>query len=203
MNPPSVSKEERQEQIINAAIICFSRKGYHLTTMDDIVAESGLSKGSLYWHFKNKKDVLISAMKWYFDQIAVNLLPVIDQIPSVTDRLQTLLAIFAGVMASDEPFLRVFIDFYAQSRHDSEFEKALQDMMYPYLDLITAHIQQGVDNGELKPINARQLAVSLMAAYDGMFLYVTLLGSDKFDWQAVGLQFGRILMDGLRAEPQS
>ena len=48
MTPPSASKEERRAQILQAALTCFARKGYHLTTMDDIVAESGLSKGSLY-----------------------------------------------------------------------------------------------------------------------------------------------------------
>ena len=38
---------ERRTQIIQAAIACFLHKGYNNTTMDDIVAEGGLSKGSL------------------------------------------------------------------------------------------------------------------------------------------------------------
>jgi len=197
MTPPPVSKEERQEQIINAAIACFSRKGYHLTTMDDIVAESGLSKGSLYWHFKNKKDVLISAMKWYFDQLAGSLLPMIDGVPSVVQQLDMLFGVFNQVLASDEPILRVFIDFYAQSRHDIEFEQVLRDLMYPYIDVIGEHIQRGVDRGELKPIDARQLAVAMMATYDGLFLYAMMLGHVDFDWQAVGRQFARVIMAGL------
>lgn len=200
MTPPPVSKEERQEQIINAAIACFSRKGYHLTTMDDIVTESGLSKGSLYWHFKNKKDVLISAMKWYFDTLASTLLPIIDGIPTVVQQLDILFDLFNQVLASDEPILRVFIDFYAQSRHDVEFEQALHQMMNPYIDVIGQHIQRGVDRGELKPVGARQFAVSVMAAYDGMFLYAMMLGHDAFDWQAIGRQFARIIMAGLVAE---
>ena len=47
---PDVS-EERRGQIIEAALACFTRKGYANTTIDDIVAESGLSKGAIYWYF--------------------------------------------------------------------------------------------------------------------------------------------------------
>ena len=43
---------ERRQQILSAAMTCFIAKGYHRATMDDIVVESGLSKGTLYWYFK-------------------------------------------------------------------------------------------------------------------------------------------------------
>jgi AcrR family transcriptional regulator len=58
---PDVSAE-RHAQIIKAALACFSRKGYTNTTMDDIVAESGLSKGSLYWYFDSKDDLFAQAV---------------------------------------------------------------------------------------------------------------------------------------------
>ena len=50
------SPEVRRAQILDAAQTCLARSGYHLTTMDDVVRESGLSKGSLYWHFDSKED---------------------------------------------------------------------------------------------------------------------------------------------------
>ena len=52
---PEVSKE-RTKQILDAAVKVFSRSGFQQASMDDIVAESGLSKGALYWYFKSKDD---------------------------------------------------------------------------------------------------------------------------------------------------
>ncbi len=198
MTPPAVSRAERREQIMQAAIACFARKGYHLTTMDDIVAESGLSKGSLYWHFKNKKDLFVTIMKWYFERMAAELVPVIEQIPSVVDRLKMMVAAFAEMAASDDPLLSVFIDFYAQTRYDEDIRRETYKIMETYITLIAQNIRQGIDAGELRPLDARQVAVAMMAAFDGLFLYQMLLG-DAFDWRAVGLQFGDVILNGLRA----
>ena len=62
MSPKADVSTERKQQIYQAALACFNRKGYHLTTMDDIVIESGLSKGALYWYFDSKKALFISLL---------------------------------------------------------------------------------------------------------------------------------------------
>ncbi len=61
--------EARREQILQAALSCFGRKGYHASTMDDLVRASGLSKGSLYWHFRSKEEVFLAL----FDAFAAGL----------------------------------------------------------------------------------------------------------------------------------
>jgi len=58
---PKVSKEHqesRRNQIIEAAVKCISRKGFHQTSMEDIVAESGLSHGAIYVYFKSKEEII-------------------------------------------------------------------------------------------------------------------------------------------------
>ncbi len=199
MTPPSVSKEERREQIIRAAVACFARKGYHLTTMDDIVAESGLSKGSLYWHFKNKKDLLIKVMGWYFDQMVADAEPVLAQISDAVEQLKMVLLMFSQVMASDDPLLKIFVDFYAETRSDPDVLNALRRTMEPYFETIGGIIRQGIDDGKLKPVDPRQMTASLMAAFDGMFLYRMILG-DMLDWQATAQQFSEVILAGLQAK---
>jgi AcrR family transcriptional regulator len=48
----------RNEQILDAAWICFARKGYYETTMQDIADEAGLSAGAIYRYFPGKEAVL-------------------------------------------------------------------------------------------------------------------------------------------------
>jgi AcrR family transcriptional regulator len=62
------SPEVRRGQILDAAQACLARSGYHQTTMDDLVRESGLSKGSLYWHFESKEEVLLALFDRYTDE---------------------------------------------------------------------------------------------------------------------------------------
>ncbi|HEY9102957.1 TetR family transcriptional regulator [Chitinimonas sp.] len=52
---------ETREQLLDAAERVFCSKGVAQTTLDDIAREAGLTRGALYWHFKNKTD-LFSAM---------------------------------------------------------------------------------------------------------------------------------------------
>ena len=49
---------ERRAQILQAAATVFARSGVNGARMDDIVAESGLSKGSLYWYFDSKQEIV-------------------------------------------------------------------------------------------------------------------------------------------------
>jgi AcrR family transcriptional regulator len=48
----------QRERILDAALTCFAREGFHAATMQDIVAESGLSPGAIYGYFKGKTDVV-------------------------------------------------------------------------------------------------------------------------------------------------
>jgi TetR/AcrR family transcriptional regulator, transcriptional repressor of aconitase len=48
----------QRERILDAALTCFAREGFHAATMQDIVAESGLSPGAIYGYFKGKTEVV-------------------------------------------------------------------------------------------------------------------------------------------------
>lgn len=58
---PRVSEEHlerRRQQILDAAQLCFARKGFYETSMQDIFSESGLSAGAVYRYFKSKDDII-------------------------------------------------------------------------------------------------------------------------------------------------
>jgi AcrR family transcriptional regulator len=58
---PKVSPEHlaaRRQQILDAALVCFDRAGFHRTSMQDIFDESGLSVGAVYRYFASKEDIV-------------------------------------------------------------------------------------------------------------------------------------------------
>ena len=59
---PKVTEEyraARRDEIIRAALAAFRRKGFQAASMADIIAESGLSAGAIYGHFKGKSDIVL------------------------------------------------------------------------------------------------------------------------------------------------
>lgn len=48
---------ETRAQIIDAAELCFSRKGVAHTSLADIAKRAGVTRGAIYWHFENKDEL--------------------------------------------------------------------------------------------------------------------------------------------------
>jgi AcrR family transcriptional regulator len=68
---PKVSAEHRaarRRQILDAAARCFARDGFHRTSMQDIVGESGISAGLVYRYFAGKDDMITAIVTEWHDQ---------------------------------------------------------------------------------------------------------------------------------------
>jgi AcrR family transcriptional regulator len=68
---PKVSEEHlaaRRRQILDAAAACFARDGFHRTSMQDIVRESGISAGLVYRYFAGKDDMIAAIVTEWHDQ---------------------------------------------------------------------------------------------------------------------------------------
>ncbi|HKC49666.1 MAG TPA: helix-turn-helix domain-containing protein, partial [Myxococcota bacterium] len=49
-----------RDAILDAALRCFAKRGYHETSVDDIAARARLSKGAIYWHFAGKRELFLA-----------------------------------------------------------------------------------------------------------------------------------------------
>jgi AcrR family transcriptional regulator len=198
---PDVS-EERKAQIYQAALACFGSKGYHLTTMDDIVAESGLSKGTLYWYFKSKKELFISLFQEVMGQlgqawegIAAN------QETSATEKLHASLALFRAGLGEMVPFFGMMMEAWAQTRYDEDVEGLIAELYEPYLNIMSGIIEEGIAKGEFHVESARAMALVIMTLFDGITL---ALGTGLWhgDWDALMDAAGELVLRGLGVEAQ-
>lgn len=57
--------QDKKKQILDAAIRCFARKGFNATSIQEIVDELGMAKGSIYFYFKSKDDLFVSVIEYY------------------------------------------------------------------------------------------------------------------------------------------
>ncbi len=194
--PRSSQAEERRKQIMDAALACFARKGYHKTTMDDIVAESGLSKGSLYWYFKNKDDLFLSLIKSYFLDISQDVVATLEQHTTASDKLRAVAQEMVEFFRATEDFFNVFFEFWMQSALNEELNQLFSNVLVQYREVIAGIIIEGIDAGEFKAVDARQLAWSVMAVYDGLAFY-SMLMPDEIDMEQASQVFIETFLGGL------
>jgi AcrR family transcriptional regulator len=194
---PDVSAE-RRAQIIEAALACFSRKGYHNTTMDDIVAESGLSKGSLYWYFESKDDLFASALTSVFVDVGQEAVAALEQCTSASDKMREVARAATGFSRAAEGLFNLFLEFWASSPRREEASQLWVGLLAQYKDVVVEIIEEGIQTGEFRPVDAEQLVWAMMAAYDGLAAYIMLMPG--LDLDRISQVFVETLLGGLMIE---
>ncbi|WP_123041096.1 TetR/AcrR family transcriptional regulator [Cohnella candidum] len=61
--------QKKKLQILEAAMRLFARQGFHATSIQEIVDELGMAKGSIYFYFKSKDELLLSIFEYYGEQL--------------------------------------------------------------------------------------------------------------------------------------
>src|SRR5258708_10698869 len=110
------SNPDRRSQILDAALVCFAKRGFHQASMHDISAEAGISVGLIYRYFENKEAV-ISAMADRHKKEIQNVLERAKQAPTLLESLEVL---FTAHCCESEPQIQsaFVVDLYAEaSRH--------------------------------------------------------------------------------------
>jgi AcrR family transcriptional regulator len=165
---PRVDPAERRDEIVQAAMRCFARTGYHGTSMDDIVAESGLSKGTLYWHFENKQALFLAMLEAAFEGYYEAFGAVITGGGAASERVRQLTKLTLKVFMDEKKLAELVVDFWAESRRDEAINQFFRDIYQPYIDTLARIVEQGIERGEFRQVDARIVASALAAMFDGL-----------------------------------
>jgi AcrR family transcriptional regulator len=194
---PDVSVE-RRAQIIEAALACFMRKGFNNTTMDDIVTESGLSKGSLYWYFESKDELFSEALMSLFAQVGEETFVAVAQCTTASDKLRALGQAAVKICRLLEGYFGLFLEFWASSSQREKTGQFWLTALEQYMGIVVGIVEEGVESGEFKPVDAEALAWAMMAAYDGLAAYSMFM--PDLDLERISQVFVETLLHGLEVE---
>ena len=169
--PPRIASSVRRAEIMDAAMRCLQRTGYRKLSMDDIVKESGLSKGTIYWHFKNKKELFITLFEGMLSQAVTGFTPLLANDMPASERLYSILSSVSQVADEELQFASLPLTLITELLNDDDFIERYQTIINNLAEEIMAIIQQGIDAGEFKEVDIFETAWAFMSAYDGLLLY--------------------------------
>jgi len=199
---PKVSEAHRSEvrdRILNATERTLARKGLLDLSLDDVVESSGLSKGAIYGHFRNKEDLLLSV---HDREIARRYAEVQARFASDTSARQRLVALtdaFLSPMAeAKRPAMRAFIEFLVATPRSRRGRSRLDHRYQEDLRVLASIVEEGVRAGELREdLDPRAVAAVLAAFIDGLSLDWALTTGAEPTWTFVGPTLTKILFEGL------
>ena len=166
---PDVS-EERKAQILEAATEVFSRSGFHKARMDDIAKQAGLSKGALYWYFDSKDAIIQGLMDRMFAREFEQMGALIDADIPAKQKLEYYLELAVQDITRFEALLPIMYEFWAMLLRKRRVKEVLGRYYKGFFDLVIPIIQQGIDNGEFREVNAEDVAVTIGAFIEGLFV---------------------------------
>lgn len=79
---------KKKEDILRTAVSILAEKGYHGTTMEDIAASLLMTKGSVYYYFKDKQDLLYQSQKMLLQRSLGNIETVQQENSPIADKLR-------------------------------------------------------------------------------------------------------------------
>jgi AcrR family transcriptional regulator len=198
MSPKPDVSIERKNQIVEAAMNVFARHGFKDATMDDIVTESGLSKGALYWYYKSKDELIGAILEYFFKRELADIRTLPDAPGSAHDRLLRMIESTITEIQEMKPLLPIFYEFYTLALRNKGVRKALQQYFREYLATLTPLIQQGIDRGEFRPLDAAQAALTAGAVVEGTLL-LWVLDPKSFQLEAQLRAGTELVLAGLEA----
>lgn len=174
-----MTREDRREQILESAITCFSKKGYHETTMDDIVVVAGLSKGSLYWHFKNKQELFTRLVETWFTEIEERVSEILTAgMPAKASLVAILESIQESAGARPE-LVRAMLEYYTMALRDDALRAWMHEAYSANAEMLSALIEKGIEQGEFRKVNSQAVSRILLAYMDGILLHQDLLTMER------------------------
>ena len=163
------SVSDRRSQILEAAVVCFAKRGFHQASMHDISAEAGISVGLIYRYFENKEAV-ISAMA---DRHKKEISQMLERARKAPTLLESLEILFTAHCCENEPrVISAFVvDLYAEASRNSEVADLVRDVLNTAMDGVTKLIARSPE-GHNAPHQQtpRELAELIFAVARGMLM---------------------------------
>ncbi|MBN1213314.1 MAG: TetR/AcrR family transcriptional regulator [candidate division Zixibacteria bacterium] len=154
--------EKRREQLLKAALKLFLKKGYKTTTTEEIARKAGLTKGSVYHHFKNKEDILFELVKRLSEKMSETFVDRLKKNMTPIDFLRLMLHHHHGV---DEPAIKDMLDIYSQSFRIARIRKYISRQMEEGLKLFSENMDPAFTMNKKM---LQQLGIFIFALHDGL-----------------------------------
>lgn len=158
---------DKPQQIIEAAVRVFARKGYYNSRVTDIAKEAGIAAGTIYLYFRTKDDILVTLFREKMAQFVGSLRKAIADEPDAVAKLSRLIRLHFEMLEEDPQLAEVV---QVELRQGQKFFRgASTHEIGSYFALITSVLEEGVAAGRFRAgLPVKVATKALFGAMDQM-----------------------------------
>jgi len=159
---PKLPAEQRRRQLLAAARNLFMKNGYEETTTEQIARKAGLTKGALYFHFKNKEEILFDLVR----EMNQESISAVQSIPhGKANPVCLLRALLAANPEATTADVSNYLDFWAQASKIPRIRRYIRNCHDDFHRAIDNRIDRGFAPTRR---DRHDLAVMILAMHDGL-----------------------------------
>lgn len=193
----AAAKEARRTQILDAAVRCFARHGYYETTIEDLVTETGLSRGALYLYYPSKEAIYLAiSERWgcgLEEAIRSRLTPGM----SAAAMMQLWIEVTGEHVQAEEDACRILMEGWNLERYIPALAERARRKHERGTTGLGQLLQAGIANGEFRADIDVPTQVQLLRATIHGLMVQWHRRPGSVDWRAAAQQ----IVGGLRASP--
>ena len=165
----SKEAEERKKEILDIAEELFTAKGYDNTSTTDILERVGIARGTLYYHFKSKEEILDALIDRIMQEIVHNVKLALSDKALAPHKIIS----FIGAMKVDSAIGKEITD-YAHKPQNALMHQKIQNSLLTMLIPIAAEIiKDGIEEGSFSTNYPEEVAEMLLiysnVVFDDMY----------------------------------
>ena len=153
---------------MEAAMKVFTKKGFASARMEDIVSESGLSKGAIYHYYEGKKDIFLALIEHWETQTFPDFYRSNDKVRSASDTLRDFANEIIKVFKKRSYVFHAEVEFWSLSNQDDEIRKRSQELYEKIINLFELVINKGIRQNEFIHVDSRMTAIYILSVFQGI-----------------------------------
>ena len=150
-----VVTEFRRQEILDAARTVFARKGFADGIVDDIAAEAGVAKGTIYLYFPSKKEIYKSLLQHDMEALKAGTLQRIDAASGLKDKIRAFALARLENAEANREFFRIMD---TQPANLSFTRSEYRDWLKEPVRHLAAAIESAARGGEVRAVEAEKVA---------------------------------------------
>ena len=178
----------RRQQILDAARTCFLRNGFHATSMQDVIAEAGLSVGAVYRYFRGKNEIVEAIAEQYATQLWEELGALVQQDRPLVEAMGAAVEVVHAATGPDGP-MRLAVQVWSEALRDERIAATARKVYTRFRGAFVRLAQPAAARGELPGGgDAEAVGAALFSLAIGYGLQTMLTGGPDRDSYVAGVR---------------
>ncbi|MFI6096386.1 TetR/AcrR family transcriptional regulator [Lentzea sp. NPDC051213] len=168
------TRAERRQHILTSAWKCFSRNGFHATSMDDVIAGTGMSSSAVYRYFRSKDEIIAATTEEGLNRVRGVFVAILEQDPCPSPA--EMLILLSGELHSrtthpDYDMTRIALQAWAEALRNPRLLAQARAIYLDTLGLIDALARRWCEAGHLPAgADTRAAAATLLSLMKGLIV---------------------------------